>query len=293
MKLLDKIHSKIDKTIKYVFQLESGLISEVAYIDNNTGKDIICVSTHTSCDLGCKFCHTTDCQGKVHVNYLDMGEMNEQIEFIHQDLKLGGRMLLISFMGCGEPLENDSVVSVMLSAKKKYAPCRFAVATLIPKRNWFKFFNLVEGIILYHLDVKIHLSLHFTDNKLRKEWMPAALEIESSIAALEFYQKMMSKLTRGSKVEVHYTLIEGVNDSPQDARRLCELLFGRDIPIKLLQYNERPTIDNKASPHVQAFMEIIERFGQRVEYYEPPGKGVGASCGEFLLDYYLKYNKKE
>ena len=286
MKLLEKIHSQIDKTIKYVFQLDSGLISEVAYIDNNTGKDIICVSTHTSCDLGCKFCHTTDCMGKVHVDYL-AGEMSKQIDFIHQDLKLGGRMLLISFMGCGEPLENMYVLSTMLNAKKTYNPCRFAVATLIPKRNWFKFFNLIEGIILYKLDVKIHLSLHFTDDKLRKEWMPAALEIGPSIAALEFYQKM------GGKVEVHYTLIDGVNDSPQDARRLCELLFGRDIPIKLLQYNERPTIDNKASRYVRDFMQIIERFGQKVEYYEPPGKGVGASCGEFLLDYYLKYNKKE
>ena len=58
--LSTKEHSKVDKTIKYVFKLHDGLIMETTYIDNNTGKDIICVATQTMCGMGCSFCHLTD-----------------------------------------------------------------------------------------------------------------------------------------------------------------------------------------------------------------------------------------
>ena len=120
MKLLEKVRSKQDKTIKYIFQLKDKLITEVSYIDNNTAKDIICISCQTGCNLGCRFCHTADGVGKIEVRNLDKGEMFRVLEHVFHDLKLGKRLLLVSYMGCGEPLLNwDHVVDSMSDVHRK------------------------------------------------------------------------------------------------------------------------------------------------------------------------------
>jgi len=284
MKLLDKIYSKLDKTIKYVFQLWDGLISEVSYIDKDDGKDIICVSTHTACKLACKFCYMTDCIGKITMRYISAEEICEQIEYIRNDLGLKEKILLISYMGCGEPLLNPELVGSMLRIKSKLHS-RFGLATLIPSWGWDKFFELTKNVKLYQLPLKVHLSLHFIDDVVRKEWMPSALEVKVSIAALEFYKGIT-----GNSVEIHYALIDGVNDSKETARSLSDLLWDRDIPVKLLKYNERPAAGCKASDNVKMFMHILQSEGIQTEYYEPPGVSIGASCGQFLMDYYHKYN---
>lgn len=284
MKLIDKIHSKLDKTIKYVFQLWDGLISEVSYIDKDDGKDIICVSTHTACKLACKFCHMTDHIGKISMRYISANEITEQVDYIRNDLNLKGKILLISYMGCGEPLLNTELVGSMLRIKNK-VHSRFGLATLIPYWGWDKFFDLTKQVQLYQLPLKIHLSLHFIDDVTRKEWMPSALEFGASIAALEFYKNIT-----GNPVEIHYALIDEVNDSYMTAVNLSNLLHGRDIPVKLLKYNERPMAGCKASDKVKMFMNILLEQGIQTEYYEPPGGDLGASCGAFLMDYYEKYN---
>jgi 23S rRNA (adenine2503-C2)-methyltransferase len=288
MKLLDQIQSKIDKTVKFVFQLDSGLISEASYINKDDGKDIICVSCQTGCQLMCRFCHTTDCK-EILVRNLWGDEIYEQVSQIRNILGLKDKMLLVSYMGCGEPLMNVSnVVVSMLKIRHDFEPCRFAIATMIPQNKWYNYFDLAHEIELYKLNVKIHLSLHFVDDEVRKEWMPAALPIRPSIAALEFYKR----LGLGS-VEIHYALIEGVNDDANTGYKLAALLRDRDIPVKLLQYNERKTIPNKSSTNVQGFMDALKWAGIPVEYYVPPGSDIGSSCGAFLMDYYEKYNKAD
>jgi 23S rRNA (adenine2503-C2)-methyltransferase len=117
--------------------------------------------------------------------------------------------------------------------------------------------------------------------------MPAATPIGPAISALEFYRKFT-----GQSVEVHYALIDGVNDTIGNAHELVYMLRNRDIPVKLLRYNERKAVDAKASEDriVQYFMRELKFNDIKCEYYVPPGKSVGASCGELLMHYYLKYN---
>jgi len=286
MELLEKINSTLDKTIKYVFKLEDGLITELAYIDNNTDKDIICVSSQTACQMNCRFCFTSDYLNEIQTRNLQYIEISDCVDFIYNDLSLGQRMLLVSYMGCGEPILNwNDVVRSMLQIRRKYNPCRFAIATIIPKFSWHRFFDLTSEIKKHKLPVKMHLSLHFTDDETRSEWMPNALEIIPSLAALEFY-----KYITGNSVEIHYTLIDRFNDYKNEAECLGNLLKGRDIPVKLLKYNARPCLKYVPSENVKNFMLILSAYVEKIEYYEPPGKSVGASCGELLMDYYLKYN---
>lgn len=291
IQLMDQIASKTDRTVKYVFKLQDDLITEIAYIDKDDGKDILCVSSQTGCKLGCLFCHTTDARDKIITRNLTKKEMFEIVEYIYNLRELKDRMLLVSYMGCGEPLLNwKNVCESMRLIQQKHSKSRFAIATMMPDYSWFEFCKLIYDTKLYRIPLKVHLSLHFTNSSVRKKWMPAAMDIGASLAALEFYHRRTD-----NSVEIHYALISGLNDGEESARDLVSLLQNRDIPVKLLRYNKRDVLqaEPSESDKVTRFMEILEDAGIFCEYYEPPGTDVGASCGQFLLDHYLKYNAKD
>ena len=216
MKILEKIHSKTDNTIKYIFLTQDKLVIELSYINKNDGKDIICVPTQTSCKMKCKFCHITDHTDKLINRNLNSQEIKEGIDNVYNDLDLlcNPKVLLISYMGCGEPLINyKQVKESMLLLREEYQDIkvpliRFAIATSLPDFAWINFFELTNEIHKEKLPVKMHLSLHYTIDSLRKDWMPNSLMIIPSLIALEYYKK----ITKNS-VEIHYTLIDGVNDT--------------------------------------------------------------------------------
>lgn len=293
MKFIDLIKSTEDNTLKYIFKLNDDLIVEFSYINKNDGKDIICVPTQTMCNQGCKFCHTSDYIGKIKARNLEFDEINYGVVYILNDLKIEEfkRTLLISYMGCGEPILNyENVINSMTQLKrledKKIPYVRFAIATSIPKNKWINFYHLTDRIKEYNLPVKIHLSLHYTIDKDRNEWMPASLDIKQSIACMDFY-----KIHTGNPVEIHYALIDGVNDLEVDAIYLVRLLKDKGFIVKFLFYNEKESIDYHASKK-----EVLDLFKYRLdynhidfEYYVPPGLSIGASCGSFLMDYDQKY----
>lgn len=289
MKLVNRVESTEDNTIKFVFKREDNSIIEFSYINKNDGKDIICVPTQTMCNLGCKFCQTTDYIGKIKSKNLEAYDIYYGCQFIINELNLvsNNRTLLISYMGCGEPTMNvDAVIKSMKFLQQmedKGIPLvRFAIATSIPKGYWLEFFELTKDIKDYELPVKIHLSLHYTTDELRNEWMPASLDIESSIACVNFYHKLT-----GNPVEIHYALIDGVNDTDEDAIRLGRLIKDKNFNVKFLFYNEKESLDYHASNEKRliAFKNCMGYNNIKYEYYVPPGLSVGASCGSFLMDY--------
>jgi 23S rRNA (adenine2503-C2)-methyltransferase len=294
--LIDKINSRKDLTKKYIFQTEDNLIIEIAYINKNNGKDILCVPSQTSCAMKCRFCHMADISDKLINRNLLPEEIKEGVDFVYDDLSLKDmrNVLLISYMGCGEPLFNyKNVVKSMIYIRDGYRErvpiVRFAIATSMPEGVWLNFFDMTNEIKKNDLLVKIHLSLHYTNDVLRKEWMPYSLPVKQSISALEYYN-----LLTGNSVEIHYALIDNLNDSETEAKCLAELLNNRNIPVKFLFYNEKDTIDFHASPteKLEIFGKHLDSCGITHEYYIPPGLDIGASCGQFLMDYYLKYNTK-
>jgi len=288
MELLEKVKSKLDKTIKYVFKLDDDLIMEVTYIDNNTGKDIICVATQTMCAMACSFCHLTDYIGKLKLRNVTAEELVQSVDYIYDELELekNDRVLLISYMGCGEPLLNlDHVEHSMRWLMKNYENIRFGLSTMLPKGGWSNLFELAGVVKRNKIPLKIHLSLHYTNDEQRNKHMPNALDIKPAISALEFYKN----LTKNS-VEIHYTMIKGENDSIGNALVLSRLIEGRGIPVKFLRFNDKDSSDSE-----KAEMEVLNDFrafleGEEIEteYYEPPGISLGASCGMFLFDQYQK-----
>jgi adenine C2-methylase RlmN of 23S rRNA A2503 and tRNA A37 len=121
--------------------------------------------------------------------------MFEMVKLAYDELKLqdNKRLLLVSFMGCGEPvLNHDAVVRSMYYVRDMHADSRFAVATMIPKELWGSYFDMLRQMYRLGLRVKIHLSLHFPWDKIRGEWMPHALEVKPALAALEFWKALVS-----------------------------------------------------------------------------------------------------
>lgn len=182
MKLIDKIHSKEDRTIKYTFLLHDNIIVEHTYIDNLTKKDIICVSSQTMCHMGCTFCHLTDSIGKLKFRNLTKHEIIEGINYIYNDLNLqqNNRTLLISYMGSGEPLQNYAeVCDSMVLLMSEYRKIRFGLSTMLPKARWQSLFDLAHRVVESKIPLKIHLSLHYTNDKQRTEMMPASTNIKA------------------------------------------------------------------------------------------------------------------
>lgn len=291
MKLHRKIKSNIDDSIKYILFTETdSLVVEATFIDKHDGKNIICLPTQTSCCMKCKFCHVTDISEKVILRNLTLEEIISIVNYIFDDLKLSReKMLLISFMGCGEPLLNvENLISGMTSLTKQYQKIRFAIATSMPMNIDKNFNYLLNGITENKLNVKVHLSLHYTNDSDRREWMPKSETIEKSLENIKLYKEQTS-----NNVEIHYTLISGVNDRKQDVDFLIEEFKESGICIKFIRYNSKDTVESEETPidKAEEIMSVLNQNGIQTEYYIPPARDIGGSCGQILTQEYLEHNK--
>ncbi len=279
--------------MKYVF-LSKGNVAEFSYIDNGTGKDIICIPTQTACRLGCRFCFLSDCD--LEVRNFSADEMVVPIGHVIRDMNLLNRpqhsnVLLISVMGCGEPLLNlantlEMCATIRTQWMSSYQVVRFGLASLIPSVP--RMLEFIERVRAEQLSVKFHLSLHSPNQDVRRKLMPAASPVRESVVLAELFMQRT-----GNSVEMHYALIDGVNDRDQDIVELLVLIRGRGIPVKFLAYNERSSNDMKRSLRVSRFRRALEEEGVTTEFYVPPGADVGSSCGQFLMEYYQQYNRKQ
>lgn len=291
MELIKEIHSKKDNTIKYIYS-SNNYIFEFSLIDKNDGKDIVCVPCATTCNLGCKFCHLTGLNIKLknlanYDIYKPVDNIISKLYFDKQENKIpNNKVLLISYMGCGEPLYNiynviESAYTIEYVWDIHYKVVRFAVASLIPTHSLFKRFT--KEVKKANLKCKFHYSLHTTNNELRKELMPGTSPI-----CIDLIQNYMQET--GNAAEVHYSLMDNINDRDNDAKSLGKLLQGTNINAKLLKFNEKQGQDLSGSNRILEFKKILEDYDVVTEFYDPPGSDIGSSCGQFLMDYYKENN---
>lgn len=220
--------SQVEDVYKLIFKDEDVL--EVSYLRKNDGKDILVVPCQTSCNLLCSFCHLTGLGIKAknlsHNRILDLIEASLEFQ------KPSNDTLLISFMGAGEGFLNISgLIQTALDLKnnarydyirQSYKTIRFAVSTILPSRSRFDTFK--QSVIKYELPFKLHWSLHSLDSVSRKSLMPAASSITDGLAMVDEYVKETN-----NAAEIHYTLIDGVNDDYIVENLTCE-----EYQIKLI-----------------------------------------------------------
>lgn len=290
--LLETLRSQQDKTVKQVyFNQEADRIVEVSFIDKSDGKDIFCVPTQTSCNLGCKFCHLTG-QG-IPADNLTAAEI---VAFVNRfrgahntlhepgkpNVVFGSSTLLISYMGSGEPLMNiegvlGSAQAIWNGYMNRYRTVRFAVASIIPSAR--RMTEFTDSVLTSGMNFKFHWSLHSANQNHRRTLMPAALPLREAVKLVTEYHAKTN-----NAVEAHYTLLAGDNDTPEAAKTLYDLLRNTPLTLKVLRYSERNDTNLQRSEKVDEFFDRLRNLGldNELEYYAPPGNDIGASCGQFL-----------
>ena len=293
-----------DNSLKSVFDIGENKIIEMTLLFNKEDKDVVCVPTHHFCNLGCKMCHLTN--NKLNKKMIPI-KKEEFYESLIDTLKVNGNKrtnkdkLLISFMGVGEPLLNFELIKEIFLLEKQikeelnYKEISYALSTMMPNKNLEKIMNIVNEL---NMPLKIHFSLHTPIDEDRKKLIPSTnVSIEEALSYLIKYKDLLqsnkvimdryTKMHRNNiPIEIHYTLIDGINDGKKELDKITKLLNIYNIPLKFIKFNpkEELLISEKEEDWIKYIKDNVKDV--KIKTYTPPGREIGSSCGEFTKHYY-------
>jgi 23S rRNA (adenine2503-C2)-methyltransferase len=274
---IDTVHESEDNTVKFLFELSDGRKVESVLIPFN-GKYSICLSSQVGCAMKCSFCFTGT-QGLKR--NLETGEIIGQFlkawHWLEQNRPNGDRIQNIVFMGQGEPLHNfDNVKSACEIFVSQYGTSigfqKITISTsgFIPGLARWK--DEIPG-------VNLALSLHSPIEEKRNELIPI-----NKRYPLEEVLKYIDDIPLAKKqfVTYEYLLIEDFNDSETDAKKVGELLAGKEAYINLIPFNPFPgSIYKRPSiARVKKFKETLDTFKIPTLIRETKGDDVLAACGQ-------------
>ena len=267
-----------DGASKLLFRTTDGLTLESVILRIRSGRTALCVSSQVGCAAGCLFCAT----GQAGlVRNLTTAEICDQVIQANQLLAAeGGRARNIVFMGMGEPLHNETAVyetvEVLRSSRRfDLSEGKLMVSTLgIP--------DAMVRLATRFRRIGIAVSLHSAVPETRSRLMPLTrrwplAELRASLAECAALQ--------GQDVFIEYLLLEGVNDTEVELRRLLEWLQGLPVRVMLIPFNPfaeatkaglRPT----AEPRRMEISRQLQQAGYRVTLRYSLGGDVAAGCGQ-------------
>ncbi len=266
----------VDGTVKYLLRMRDRETVEAVFIPE-TQRTTLCLSTQVGCSLRCRFCLTATLGFKRN---LASGEIVGQVMSIlkdrPKDLNVSSRLNLV-FMGMGEPLLNYE--SVMEAVRVMADPEGLAIS---PRRMTLSTAGVVPRIYdLAAEKIRPHLavSLSATTEEQRSALMPhnRKYSLSSLMKACRYYP-----LPPRERLTFEYVLLDGVNDSDADARRLVKLLAGIRAKVNLLALNEDGDLPFRSSPanHVRGFQEYLASKNLSVFVRKPRGLDILAACGQ-------------
>lgn len=265
---------KVERDIevnKYLFELEDKSLVESVLMRHDYGTSI-CVSSQVGCNMGCKFCES----GRLKkVRNLSSYEIVLQILEVEKDIN--ERISHVVIMGIGEPFDNyeniTNFIKIINHPKGLSIGSRhITVSTcgIVPKILEFS---------LFPYQVNLAISLHAPNNEIRDKIMPInkAYKIEDIIKALEIYYERTNR-----RITFEYIMLDGINDSPKEAKELVTLLKGLNCYINLIPYNETNNIEYKRSKkeRILEFYDIIKKNGMNVTIRREFGSNISAACGQ-------------
>lgn len=276
----------VDGTRKYLVKIAGGHEVEVVYIPEDD-RGTLCVSSQVGCTLTCSFCHTGT---QKLVRNLTAGEIVGQIMMARDDLeewpepgtrKVGEARLLsnIVLMGMGEPLYNfDNVRDAMNIAMDD------AGISLSRRRITLSTSGVVPGIVrtAEEIGCLLAISFHATDDETRDMLVPINKKwnIHALLTALAEYPRS----SNSERITFEYVMLDGVNDSDEDAHRLIKFLKDYEIPAKinLIPFNEWPGAPYKRSSNnrIHAFANIVYSAGYSSPIRKTRGDDIMAACGQ-------------
>ena len=273
---VERATSSQDGSRKLVFRLADGArVSSVLMPDD--GRITLCLSTQVGCGYACAFCLT----GTMGLERnLTAAEIVGQLMAANALLATEGpeRVTHIVFMGMGEPLAN---YANLVTALKILTDARLGLS-YSPKRVTVSTVGLVPAIDrLGREDLKVNLavSLHAASDDVRSRLMPVnkAFDVEALMAAVRRYP-----LTTRQRVFFEYVLLDGINDSPEEAQRLAKLLRGVKSKVNLIPFNDWEGSSHRRPPlaRILAFQAILLDAGITTTVRWSKGEDIGAACGQ-------------
>lgn len=268
---LIKKEKSSDRAEKFLFKLEDNLAIEAVLIPEKI-RSTLCVSTQVGCKFRCLFCTSGDMGFKRN---LTAGEIINQYVSV-SSLKASFKITNIVFMGIGEPLDNfentiRSINILMDSAGINFSKRRISLSTcgLVPE---------IKKLAKLKLGVKLSISLHSADNSIRNKLMPINKKypIEELIPAIREFSK-----TSKNPVTFECVLIQGINTSINDAKKLAKLLNGVNGKANLIPYNGACSkFEAPDKETVDIFGQELKRRGVFFTLRKSRGQDINAACGQ-------------
>ena len=262
-----------DGTEKYLFALEDGHRIESVLIPED-GRLTLCISTQAGCGMGCSFCLTG--KGGL-VRNLNSSEIINQVLKVQDGLPDGARLTNIVIMGMGEPLINyNNTIKAIEILTHPLGPAigarRITLSTsgLIPQ---------IKKLGQSGLNINLAISLNASTDEQRNLIMPVNKKypIVRLLDACREYP-----LKRNRMLSFEYVLLDGINNSPEDAKRVAKLLKGIRCKINLIPFNEFPGSSYKrpSEASVLQFQEILTEHHYSVFIRKSRGADILAACGQ-------------
>ena len=271
LKIREKYISKLDGTVKYLFELPDGNCIESVVMRYHHGLTI-CISSQVGCRMGCRFCASTI--GGLYRS-LTAGEILNQVIFAQKDI--GERISNIVIMGIGEPLDNyDNIIKFLHNVNHEkglnigYRHITLSTCGVVPK-----IYDLAEE----NLPITLTISLHAPNDEIRDTIMPVNHKYkidELMEACKKYYEKT------GRRISFEYSLIHGVNDSTENAAELARLIKGMGAHVNLIPVNkvEERNFEKGSKAEINAFREKLEKMGVNATIRRELGSDISASCGQ-------------
>ena len=274
LKELRRLTSREDGTVKFLFGLQDGQAIETVLMPYHHGHSL-CISSQAGCRMGCRFCASTI--GGL-IRNLTAGEMLSQI---YEAVRLSGqRVDNVVVMGTGEPLDNyENLIRFLrlISAPEGYQLSLRSITVsscgLVPE---------IRRLAEEDLPITFALSLHAATDEERRELMPIAKRytIRETLDACRYYFDRTHR-----RITCEYSLVAGVNDTPEAAERLSRLLRKEHFHVNLIPVNPIKERDFRRSDResVLNFKNLLEKNGINVTIRRSMGSDIDAACGQLRL----------
>ena len=261
--------SKLDGTIKYLWELQDGNCIETVLMSYHHG-NTVCISSQVGCRMGCKFCAST-LAGKVRD--LTPSEMLDQVLFTQLDS--GREISNIVLMGIGEPMDNRKNVLRFLELINH--PDGMNIGMRHISLSTCGVVPGIDALAEDNLQLTLSVSLHAPDSATRSRIMPVnnAYDVEELFAACHRYFKKT-----GRRISFEYAMIDGVNDHDWQADLLAEKIHGMPGHVNLIPLNDVVESEFKPSKRVAAFQKRLESHGLTATVRRSLGGDIDASCGQ-------------
>lgn len=269
--VIQRLVSAIDGTVKYLYGLPDGETVESVFMRYNHG-NTMCISTQVGCRMGCAFCASTK---NGLVRSLVPSEMLLQILTAERDL--GEKVSNIVLMGMGEPLDNyDNVVKFLHLAN---LPGGMNIGLRHISLSTCGLVDKIDRLADEGLPITLSISLHAPNDKKRREIMPIANKY-SVRELIDACKRYIAKT--GRRISFEYALIEGVNDTVEEANEVGRLLSGMLCHLNLIPVNpiKEKNFKRSGKNAIKVFTETVEAYKITVTVRRHLGGDINASCGQ-------------